>query len=192
MNSYGMPHGCSPPSAQESGNKTPGEAFRAGGACRPADRQPVSSTVGCTVLTIPLPTFREKRLESGDRARAGTTLDAIWLHILDPKDSDKGRYTLEIAAGKEVRQLSTDLSGQGELPACLSPVTAPWSWGEGCPSPPNLALAQEKMGWEGKGWGAGGAEPCTCGSQGQAPSHPLPLPYFLLKLLTTPWLSTRD
>ncbi|XP_003799888.1 myomesin-3 [Otolemur garnettii] len=55
---------------------------------------------------------KEKRLESGDRVRAGTTLDDIWLHILDPKDSDKGKYTLEIAAGKDVRQLSTDLSGQ--------------------------------------------------------------------------------
>ncbi|XP_069335647.1 myomesin-3 [Eulemur rufifrons] len=55
---------------------------------------------------------KDKRLESGDRIRAGTTLDDIWLHILDPKDSDKGKYTLEIAAGKEARQLSTDLSGQ--------------------------------------------------------------------------------
>ncbi|XP_077006935.1 myomesin-3 [Tamandua tetradactyla] len=55
---------------------------------------------------------KEKRLESGDRFRAGTTLDEIWLHILDPKDSDKGKYTLEIAAGKDSRQLSTDLSGQ--------------------------------------------------------------------------------
>nr|XP_055243709.1 myomesin-3 isoform X2 [Gorilla gorilla gorilla] len=55
---------------------------------------------------------KDKRLESGDRIRTGTTLDEIWLHILDPKDSDKGKYTLEIAAGKEVRQLSTDLSGQ--------------------------------------------------------------------------------
>ncbi|KAM6218182.1 myomesin-3 [Rhynchocyon petersi] len=55
---------------------------------------------------------KEKRLESGDRLRTGTTLDEIWLHILDPKDSDKGKYCLEIAAGKEVRQLSTDLSGQ--------------------------------------------------------------------------------
>ncbi|XP_004394807.1 PREDICTED: myomesin-3 [Odobenus rosmarus divergens] len=55
---------------------------------------------------------KEKRLESGDRIRAGTTLDEIWLHILDPKDSDKGKYTLEVAAGKETRQLSTDLSGQ--------------------------------------------------------------------------------
>uniref|UniRef100_A0A8C0PXK4 Myomesin 3 n=1 Tax=Canis lupus familiaris TaxID=9615 RepID=A0A8C0PXK4_CANLF len=55
---------------------------------------------------------KEKRLESGDRVRAGNTLDEIWLHILDPKDSDKGKYTLEIAAGKDTRQLSTDLSGQ--------------------------------------------------------------------------------
>ncbi|XP_011761154.2 myomesin-3 [Macaca nemestrina] len=55
---------------------------------------------------------KDKRLESGDRIRTGTTLDEIWLHILDPKDSDKGKYTLEIAAGKEFRQLSTDLSGQ--------------------------------------------------------------------------------
>eukprot|EP00069_Balaena_mysticetus_P004942 bmy_04559T0 len=60
---------------------------------------------------------KEKRLESGDRVRAGTTLDEIWLHILDPKDSDKGRYTLEIAAGKEVRQLSADLSGQEPWPS---------------------------------------------------------------------------
>lgn len=61
---------------------------------------------------------REKRLESGDRLRAGTTLDEIWLHILDPKDSDKGKYTLEIAAGQETRQLSADLSGQGKLFTC--------------------------------------------------------------------------
>nr|XP_004657380.2 myomesin-3 [Jaculus jaculus] len=55
---------------------------------------------------------KDKRLESGERVRAGTTLKEIWLHILDPKDSDKGKYTLEIAAGKELRQLSVDLSGQ--------------------------------------------------------------------------------
>lgn len=60
--------------------------------------------------------FREKRLESGDRVKAGTTLKEIWLHILDPKDSDKGKYTLEIAAGKETQQLSVDLSGQGKIP----------------------------------------------------------------------------
>ncbi|XP_007522687.1 myomesin-3 [Erinaceus europaeus] len=55
---------------------------------------------------------KEKRLETGDRVRAGTTLNEIWLHILDPKDSDKGKYILEIAAGNKVQQLSADLSGQ--------------------------------------------------------------------------------
>uniref|UniRef100_A0A4X2M7S6 Myomesin 3 n=1 Tax=Vombatus ursinus TaxID=29139 RepID=A0A4X2M7S6_VOMUR len=56
--------------------------------------------------------FREKRLESGDRIKVGSTLDEIWLHILDPKDSDKGKYTLEISAGKDIRKLTADLSGQ--------------------------------------------------------------------------------
>uniref|UniRef100_A0A4X2M7S0 Myomesin-3 n=1 Tax=Vombatus ursinus TaxID=29139 RepID=A0A4X2M7S0_VOMUR len=57
---------------------------------------------------------KEKRLESGDRIKVGSTLDEIWLHILDPKDSDKGKYTLEISAGKDIRKLTADLSGQGE------------------------------------------------------------------------------
>ncbi|XP_072465409.1 myomesin-3 [Notamacropus eugenii] len=55
---------------------------------------------------------KEKRLESGDRLKAGSTLDEIWLHILDPKDSDKGKYTLEISTGKDIRKLTADLSGQ--------------------------------------------------------------------------------
>lgn len=64
--------------------------------------------------------------------RAGTTLDEIWLHILDPKDSDKGKYTLEITAGKEARQLSADLSGQGKPSSCLSVCwdQAPWHTSE--------------------------------------------------------------
>ncbi|XP_016277574.2 myomesin-3 [Monodelphis domestica] len=55
---------------------------------------------------------KEKRLESGDRLKSGSTLDEIWLHILDPKDSDKGKYTLEISTGKDIRKLTADLSGQ--------------------------------------------------------------------------------
>lgn len=85
----------------------------------PVDGQAARPGLSCVNHFFAL-TFREKRLESGDRVRAGTTLDEIWLHILDPKDSDKGKYTLEIAAGKEVRQLSADLSGQGERSTCLS------------------------------------------------------------------------
>uniref|UniRef100_A0A8D0CBF5 Myomesin 3 n=1 Tax=Salvator merianae TaxID=96440 RepID=A0A8D0CBF5_SALMN len=54
----------------------------------------------------------EKRLAAGDRLKMGTTLDQIWLHILDPKESDKGKYTLELFDGKEARKLSIDLSGK--------------------------------------------------------------------------------
>lgn len=98
-------------------------------------------------------TFREKRLESGDRVRAGTTLDEIWLHILDPKDSDKGKYILEIAAGKEVRQLSADLSGQGDLSTRLSlgetclenPTVFGGGWGDTPISPPNPSTAPKRM-----------------------------------------------
>lgn len=42
-------------------------------------------------------------------------MDQIWLHILNPTDADKGKYTLELFDGKDSHKLSTDLSGQGEL-----------------------------------------------------------------------------
>uniref|UniRef100_A0A8C0G495 Myomesin 3 n=1 Tax=Chelonoidis abingdonii TaxID=106734 RepID=A0A8C0G495_CHEAB len=53
-----------------------------------------------------------KRLESGERLKSGSTMDQIWLHILNPTDSDKGKYTLEIFDGKDSHRLSTDLSGK--------------------------------------------------------------------------------
>ncbi|CAM4687023.1 unnamed protein product [Caretta caretta] len=55
---------------------------------------------------------KEKRLESGERLKSGSTMDQIWLHILNPTDSDKGKYTLEIFDGKDSHRLSTDLSGK--------------------------------------------------------------------------------
>ncbi|XP_026558631.1 myomesin-3 isoform X1 [Pseudonaja textilis] len=54
----------------------------------------------------------DKRLEGGDRLKIGTTMDQVWLHILDPKESDRGKYTLELTDGKEMRKLTTDLSGK--------------------------------------------------------------------------------
>lgn len=45
-------------------------------------------------------TFREKRLESGDRVRAGTTLDEIWLHILT-LGLRQGQHILEITLGRK-------------------------------------------------------------------------------------------
>uniref|UniRef100_A0A8C7DUK5 Myomesin 3 n=1 Tax=Naja naja TaxID=35670 RepID=A0A8C7DUK5_NAJNA len=56
----------------------------------------------------------DKRLEGGDRLKIGTTMDQVWLHILDPKESDRGKYTLELTDGKEMRKLTTDLSGKGK------------------------------------------------------------------------------
>ncbi|KAJ6655614.1 hypothetical protein lerEdw1_004966 [Lerista edwardsae] len=54
----------------------------------------------------------DKRLDAGGRLKMGTTMDQVWLHILDPTESDKGKYTLELFHGKESRKLSTDLSGK--------------------------------------------------------------------------------
>ncbi|KAL8220581.1 UNVERIFIED_CONTAM: hypothetical protein K2H54_049834 [Gekko kuhli] len=54
----------------------------------------------------------DKRLDIGDRLKTGTTIDQIWVLILDPKESDKGKYTLELFDGQESRKLSTDLSGK--------------------------------------------------------------------------------
>lgn len=47
--------------------------------------------------------------------RAGSTMNQIWLHILDPTEADKGKYTLELFDGNSSHKLSTDLAGQGEL-----------------------------------------------------------------------------
>ncbi|KAF7236516.1 Myomesin-3 [Varanus komodoensis] len=54
----------------------------------------------------------DKRLSGGDRLKIGTTMDQVWLHILDPKESDKGKYTLELFDGEKPHKLSTDLSGK--------------------------------------------------------------------------------
>lgn len=114
--------------------------------------------------------------------RAGTTLNEIWLHILDPKDSDKGKYILEIVAGKEMRQLSADLSGQGESSTCLvcpkgNLFKTPRVLLEGLPSShPILALLQEKTGTEGV-WSA--LSPVPVGRGSRDPNDPLPS-HFLL------------
>ncbi|XP_027759216.1 myomesin-3 [Empidonax traillii] len=55
---------------------------------------------------------KDKQLESRDRMKAGSTMNRIWLHILNPTDADKGKYTLELFDGNSSHKLSTDLSGQ--------------------------------------------------------------------------------
>uniref|UniRef100_A0A8B9UEG1 Myomesin 3 n=1 Tax=Anas zonorhyncha TaxID=75864 RepID=A0A8B9UEG1_9AVES len=58
---------------------------------------------------------KEKQVESRDRLKAGSTMNQIWLHILNPTDADKGKYVLELFDGNDTHKLSTDLSGQGKL-----------------------------------------------------------------------------
>ncbi|NXJ76943.1 MYOM3 protein, partial [Trogon melanurus] len=58
---------------------------------------------------------KEKQLESRDRLKAGSTMNQVWLHILNPTEADKGKYTLELFDGNKSHKLSTDLSGQGKL-----------------------------------------------------------------------------
>uniref|UniRef100_A0A669PQY1 Myomesin-3 n=1 Tax=Phasianus colchicus TaxID=9054 RepID=A0A669PQY1_PHACC len=58
---------------------------------------------------------KEKRLEIRDKLKAGSTMNQIWLHILNPTDTDKGKYILELFDGNDSHKLSTDLSGQGKL-----------------------------------------------------------------------------
>uniref|UniRef100_A0A8B9PTY3 Myomesin 3 n=1 Tax=Apteryx owenii TaxID=8824 RepID=A0A8B9PTY3_APTOW len=67
---------------------------------------------------------QEKRLESRDRLKTGSTVNQIWLHILNPTEADKGKYTLELFDGKDSHKLSTDLSGQGEGHVCSFPGRA--------------------------------------------------------------------
>ncbi|KAJ7400056.1 hypothetical protein BTVI_108717 [Pitangus sulphuratus] len=55
---------------------------------------------------------KDKQLESRDRMKAGSTMNRIWLHILNPTEADKGKYTLELFDGNSSHKLSTDLSGQ--------------------------------------------------------------------------------
>ncbi|NXQ36441.1 MYOM3 protein, partial [Alaudala cheleensis] len=55
---------------------------------------------------------KEKQLESRDRVRAGSTLNQVWLQLLEPSEADKGRYTLELFDGNSSHRLSADLAGQ--------------------------------------------------------------------------------
>ncbi|NXY19274.1 MYOM3 protein, partial [Atrichornis clamosus] len=62
---------------------------------------------------------KEKQLESRDRMKSGSTMNQIWLHILDPTEADKGKYTLELFDGSSSHKLSTDLSGQEKPKGCI-------------------------------------------------------------------------
>uniref|UniRef100_A0A8C3VGD2 Myomesin 3 n=1 Tax=Catharus ustulatus TaxID=91951 RepID=A0A8C3VGD2_CATUS len=85
---------------------------------------------------------KDKQLESRDRTRAGSTMNQIWLHILEPREADKGKYTLELFDGNSSHRLSTDLAGQGELRHSSADFQEPLKAGLGflCPLTGTLCL----------------------------------------------------
>ncbi|XP_067093822.1 LOW QUALITY PROTEIN: myomesin-3 [Osmerus mordax] len=56
--------------------------------------------------------LQEKRIDQDPRAKPGCSMQKLWLQILAPTESDKGKYTLEMSDGQETHKRSLDLSGQ--------------------------------------------------------------------------------
>uniref|UniRef100_A0AAQ5YSJ1 Myomesin 3 n=1 Tax=Amphiprion ocellaris TaxID=80972 RepID=A0AAQ5YSJ1_AMPOC len=56
---------------------------------------------------------REKRIDQEGRARPGSSMQNVWIEILNPTESDKGKYTLEMFDGKETHKRFLDLSEKG-------------------------------------------------------------------------------
>ncbi|XP_072275395.1 myomesin-3 [Pyxicephalus adspersus] len=55
---------------------------------------------------------KDKKLSSTDRLKSGSTMEQVWLHIINPTDSDRGLYTLELFDGKDIHKRTLDLSGK--------------------------------------------------------------------------------
>uniref|UniRef100_A0A3P8S1G7 Myomesin 3 n=1 Tax=Amphiprion percula TaxID=161767 RepID=A0A3P8S1G7_AMPPE len=65
--------------------------------------------IKCKYICAP----REKRIDQEGRARPGSSMQNVWIEILNPTESDKGKYTLEMFDGKETHKLFLDLSEKG-------------------------------------------------------------------------------
>lgn len=59
--------------------------------------------------------FKERRIDLDERNRPGSSMLKLWIEILHPTESDKGKYTLEMFDGVDTHKRSLDLSGQGKL-----------------------------------------------------------------------------
>ncbi|XP_075926109.1 myomesin-1 [Petromyzon marinus] len=55
---------------------------------------------------------KDTKLASTDRVRSGVMIDQLWLHINEPAEKDKGKYTVELFDGQETHRRALDLSGQ--------------------------------------------------------------------------------
>ncbi|XP_030074495.1 myomesin-3 [Microcaecilia unicolor] len=55
---------------------------------------------------------KDRKLAITERLKSGSTMNQVWLQILNPTEGDKGIYTLELFDGKEIHKRSMDLSGK--------------------------------------------------------------------------------
>ncbi|XP_053563150.1 myomesin-3 [Bombina bombina] len=55
---------------------------------------------------------KNKPLASSDKLKSGSTMNQVWLHIINPTEADKGLYTLELFDGKDTHKRTLDLSGK--------------------------------------------------------------------------------
>lgn len=56
--------------------------------------------------------FKERRIDQEARAKPGSSMQKVWIEILNPTENDKGKYTLEMFDGSETHKRYLDLSGQ--------------------------------------------------------------------------------
>ncbi|KAM9353647.1 myomesin-3 [Symphorus nematophorus] len=63
--------------------------------------------------------FKEKRIDGETRMKPGSSMQKVWIEILNPSENDKGKYTLEMFDGKETYKRHLDLSGQAFADAML-------------------------------------------------------------------------
>ncbi|KAM9310400.1 myomesin-3 [Pholidichthys leucotaenia] len=63
--------------------------------------------------------FKEKKIDHEARARPGSSMQKVWIEILNPTESDKGKYTLEMFDGRETHKRFLDLSGEAFTEALL-------------------------------------------------------------------------
>uniref|UniRef100_A0A8D3DFV6 Myomesin 3 n=1 Tax=Scophthalmus maximus TaxID=52904 RepID=A0A8D3DFV6_SCOMX len=56
--------------------------------------------------------FKDKRIEQEARTKTGSSMQMVWIEILNPTKNDIGKYTLEMFDGKETHKRFLDLSEQ--------------------------------------------------------------------------------
>ncbi|KAE8289138.1 Myomesin-3 Myomesin family member 3 [Larimichthys crocea] len=63
--------------------------------------------------------FKEKGIDQGTRIKPGSSMQKVWIEIVNPTENDKGKYILEMFDGTETHKRYLDLSGQAFADALL-------------------------------------------------------------------------